>query len=314
MKTKNDLEKLLINLIEIESVSGNEKKIADFICRQLTGFSITKQIISKNRYNIYAQKGKSDIWLVAHMDTVVGKVPIKITDKSIYGRGAVDNKGNIAGAITVAKNLENINLLFTVGEEVDFAGAKKAKINGKVIILEPTSLRVKLNQRGVIVFRINTFGIQQHSSLPFNEKDNANHQMIRILNKILDFSWSNFNIGALSGGNATNIISDSSTIECSVRPKNDTEYTEIMDTLKSLSKNTKIQIVNSVPPYTSSLRVENADTESVAFFSELGFFKNGVLFGVGDDKQSHTKHEHIERSELNKFPKKLIQLINEIKK
>jgi len=314
MKTKSDIENLLIHLVKIESVSGNEKKISDFICNQLKGFRITKQKIAKNRFNIYAKKGKSDIWLMAHMDTVPGKVPIRVTNERIYGRGAVDDKGNVAGAITITRNLDDINLLFTVGEEVDFAGARKAKINGKVIVLEPTNFRIILSQRGVVIFKISTSGIQKHSSYPFLEKDNANHQMIRVLNRILDFNWSNFNIGALSGGIATNVVSDKSTVECSVRPKSLKEYKEIIAELRNLGKKTNIEMVNSTPPFISSLRPKNADLKQIAFFSELSFFKDSVLFGVGDNRQAHTKNEYIKRSDLNKFPKKILELIKELKK
>lgn len=312
MKARSDIENLLVNLINIESVSGNEKEIADYICTQLNDFSITKQRVAKNRYNICAKKGKTDIWLVVHMDTVPGQIPLKITEEKIYGRGSIDNKGNIAGAIIASKNLKDINLLFTVGEEVDFVGAQKANIKGKVIVMEPTEFKLRTKQCGVIVFKINTFGIQKHSSLKFTEKENANHQMIRILNKLLDFKWSNFNVGALSGGIAANVVSGKSTIECSVRPRNMNEYTNILKQLKKMN-NKNIQIMNAIAPYNSSLTLLNANTEPASFFSELSFFENGVLFGVGSIKQAHTKDEYVKRSDLNNLPTKLIALINTLK-
>src|SRR3989344_1921476 len=110
------IEQLLIRLIRVPSPSGQEKNIGEFIIQQLKNFKIQKQTVAKNRFNIIAKKGISKKWLVAHMDTVPGNMPIKITKDHISGRGACDNKQSIAASILVGETLDNINLLFTVGE------------------------------------------------------------------------------------------------------------------------------------------------------------------------------------------------------
>ena len=49
------MEKLLFNLLKIQSYSGDEKKIADFIILKLKGFKIKRQFVAKNRFNIIAR-------------------------------------------------------------------------------------------------------------------------------------------------------------------------------------------------------------------------------------------------------------------
>ena len=70
-----EIEKLLLDFLHIESITGNEKKFADKVAEKLEGFDVKKQWISKTRYNIIAKKGKSKTWIVAHLDTVPGVVP-----------------------------------------------------------------------------------------------------------------------------------------------------------------------------------------------------------------------------------------------
>lgn len=306
------IEKLLVDLIKIESVSGNEKNIGEFICTVLRGFKIVRQKISKERFNIIASKGKSDLWLIAHMDTVPGVVPLKVTKDKIYGRGAVDNKGNIAGVIIAAQQLENINLLFTIGEEVDFVGAKVNNIKGKVIVMEPTNSRIKLNQCGLIVLQIITIGKQEHSSINFQESDNANHTMVRVLNQLLDYKWNGLNISPIQGGFAPNVVADKCVVNISIRPKTKKDYDKILEKLKHLSQSIFIEIKNSIPPYSSNLSIKKADIEPVSFFSELVFFQSGVLFGAGDIKQAHSKDEYIKRSELRKLPANLLDLVDKL--
>jgi acetylornithine deacetylase/succinyl-diaminopimelate desuccinylase-like protein len=303
------IESLLLELLKIPSISGNEKGIADFIVQNLEGFKIEKQFISKNRFNIIARKGDSDVWLVGHLDTVSGAVPIKITKDKIYGRGACDNKGNLAGAILVGKKLKNINLLFTVGEEVDFAGAEKVKIRGsKIIVLEPTRLKVLTGQLGIIAYSILTKGREKHTSLPFISTESAIHEQMKIYNYLEEKNFNAFNVGKIIGGLADNVVAGSAMMDISLRPKNMKEYAQALKTFKLLSKlfNCKVVLKHKYAPFFSNLLIVGGTAQ---FFSEMQFFKNSLLFGAGDIKQAHTDKEYISRSQLAALEKGLVKII-----
>ena len=62
-------------------------------------------------------------------------------------------------------------------------------------------------------------------------------------------------------------------------------------------------------PYVSSLSKKGG---IVPYLSEMGFFKNSLLFGVGNIKQAHTKDEFVLRKDLNLLEEKLGDLIRDI--
>jgi acetylornithine deacetylase/succinyl-diaminopimelate desuccinylase-like protein len=245
------------------------------------------------------------------MDTVPPFFPARITSEKIFGRGAIDNKGNIAGAIIAARQLQNINLLFTVGEEKNSDGAKKANIKGKVIILEPMNFEVRTAQCGVVAVRLVTKGDQKHSSLLTKKSENAIHVLVEILECLSKKNWHCFNVGMIKGGVAPNIVAGSAEAEFSVRPKSRKEFEEILETIKALKVVKKV-IINKMPPFRSSFSEKNISPEPVSFFSELSCFKNGLLWGVGDIAQAHTLTEFIRRNDLRKLPDKLIALIKSL--
>lgn len=314
-KVMTDIEKLLLELLNIPSISGQEKAIGQFLVSELNDFKIKKQFISKERFNIIAKKGKSDIHIVVHMDTVPGVVPIKITKDKIFGRGAIDNKGNIAGAIMAGKKLENINLIFTVGEEVDFAGAKELANHkksfigeqGKFIIMEPTEMKVMRGQRGLIAAEIITKGIQRHSSLKFEKEESAVFNLINALNIFYQKNWTAFNALVVQAGEVSNIIAPYAKAKINTRPKNLEEYKKIIAFLKNFKKkNVKIEMREVIEPYLSPLIREGG---IVPFLSEMAFFENSVLFGVGNIILAHSVNEYVLRKELNKLEKNLLALI-----
>jgi acetylornithine deacetylase len=302
-----EIEKLLINLIKIPSVSGNEKLIGEFIISRLNDFKITKQNAGKDRFNIIAKKGISSKWLVTHMDTVPGELPLRITKDKIFGRGACDNKQSIAGSILVGNKIKNINLLFTVGEETDFIGARLARKNAIkgdfVIVQEPTDFKVITSQRGIIEFEITTKGKSGHSSA--EKIKNANHKLIKVLTDLEKNKWSSFNIGVLSGGVAANVVAVSATATVSVRPKNIIEYKSVIEALKKIEN--KVKIKNCFRPYKNKLFFPEKECRC---FTEMFFFKNSILFGAGNIKLAHSDQENISRKQLNLLPLKLIELLS----
>ena len=86
-------------LLNIPSVSGEEKEIAEFLVDRLSRtFKVETQNVGNN-FNILATCGKPDIILTTHMDTVPGLLEIKEDNDYLYGRGACDTKGIIAAMV-----------------------------------------------------------------------------------------------------------------------------------------------------------------------------------------------------------------------
>lgn len=99
----------LKKLISINSISGNEKEIGDFIIdyTKALGYSMKRQKVSRKRYNLILEKGEGERCLIlnTHLDTVsTSSSQWKKTDSfkpreikgKIYGLGTSDAKAQIA--------------------------------------------------------------------------------------------------------------------------------------------------------------------------------------------------------------------------
>jgi len=109
--------KILGDLIRIQSVNPHygedaqgERDVADYIEARLlkAGLKVTRQQVSEGRDNIIAEirigKPQSALLFEAHMDTVsIGNMKDALVpryqDGKLYGRGACDTKGALAGMI-----------------------------------------------------------------------------------------------------------------------------------------------------------------------------------------------------------------------
>jgi acetylornithine deacetylase len=72
---KSELLYLHRKLVEIESISGNEKRVGDWLAPYLEehGLTVEKQHVSKDRFNLLAYPGKESktkILVTSHIDTV----------------------------------------------------------------------------------------------------------------------------------------------------------------------------------------------------------------------------------------------------
>jgi acetylornithine deacetylase len=84
-----NLFELTRRLISIPSISGGEKDVVEFLSRYLSdrGFEIDLQEVERDRFNLYAGRGRADVVLSTHTDTVP---PISNSGKttSSYTAGA----------------------------------------------------------------------------------------------------------------------------------------------------------------------------------------------------------------------------------
>ena len=122
-------------LIDIESLSGNEAAVGNYLYGEISrlGYQTRKIAVEGNRFDLYAtsqEEPNPEIVFSTHMDTVPPFIASSEDALRIYGRGACDAKGIIAAQIAAAEKLKRdgvyVGLLFVVGEERDSLGAKVA--------------------------------------------------------------------------------------------------------------------------------------------------------------------------------------------
>jgi acetylornithine deacetylase len=202
-------------LIEIDSISGNEHDVANYLEHYLTSrnFTVEKQKVgpletsvnrsyqgsshkTRQRYNILAYPGNvrsTRILLSSHIDTVPPYLPYELREHGqIWGRGSVDDKACVA---TQTKAIEallasgevqvgDVALLFVVGEEVGGDGMKRANDLGltweTVIFGEPTELKLAAGHKGFMSFVVQATGKAGHSGYPWLG-ENANSMLMPAL-------------------------------------------------------------------------------------------------------------------------------------
>ncbi|MHA2390243.1 MAG: M20/M25/M40 family metallo-hydrolase [Candidatus Hodarchaeales archaeon] len=171
-ETKDRMIKLTQNLIAIPSPPGKEDAIRAYVKNEMESIGLD-EIVIDGMGNIYGRlgEGKHSIALDCHMDTVdIGNLekwvhdPFGglITDGIIYGRGASDQKGGLASALSAIRIIKEIGLpkdlklilVGSVGEEeheglnwqylVEVEGIKP----DFVILTEPTNLEIAIGQKG----------------------------------------------------------------------------------------------------------------------------------------------------------------------
>ncbi|MBA2247906.1 MAG: M20/M25/M40 family metallo-hydrolase, partial [Chloroflexia bacterium] len=96
-----DIE-LLRGLVDIESLSGRESAAVGYLRSSMAsrGFEILESEAGSAVGTI--GEGARHIVLLGHIDTVPGRIPVRIEDGTLWGRGAVDAKGPLATFVAAA--------------------------------------------------------------------------------------------------------------------------------------------------------------------------------------------------------------------
>ncbi|KAF3005797.1 hypothetical protein E8E13_007718 [Curvularia kusanoi] len=246
--TSKELLALHKKLVDIESISENELEVGIWLASYLkdNGFTVERQEVAKDRYNILAYGSKRDttILLSSHIDTVPPYWPYyynKTTDV-IGGRGSVDAKASVAAQILAVMGLkeegeakflrDDISLLFVVGEEAGGEGMKAFSAWDKrpqydiVIFGEPTEGKLVCGHKGILGFEIHATGKAAHSGYPWLGVS-ANDIMAETLAVLLELRqhlpWSEkygnttMNFGRIQGGVAANVVAETSSAKIATR-------------------------------------------------------------------------------------------------
>ncbi len=250
---RNEVSKLLSDLVKVPSVTGSEGDAARFLkewCDK-NGLPCELQQVSGDRYNVIVKiqgsTGKSTIHFDGHIDTypmtdewnksLVGK----ITRERIYGIGSVDDKGGTVAMLVAAKSIMNLgietegNIILTAvpGHLEGGSGVRKLVEKGFKadvgIVCEPTTMKIITCHMASLYFEIVTKGVPALDTYKENGV-NAILHMTRIISELqrLEKSYQKkyrhpilgvplVNIGKINGGFRHNIVPDECRLAFSIR-------------------------------------------------------------------------------------------------
>jgi len=306
-------------LVDIESTTGNEGRVGDFLHRELSrlGYRASKMPVEGERCNVFAtspQQAQPKIVFSTHMDTVPPFIPSSEDDAKIYGRGACDAKGIIAAQIAAAERLRQegiyVGLLFVVGEEKDSLGAKVANqqspgckflVNG-----EPTENKMASASKGTLRVEISATGRMAHSAYP-ELGESAIDKLLEALNRLRAIKLpsvegigpSTVNIGVIEGGRAPNVIPDRARAQLLYRlvGPSDKLREEIVRSVAGLAT---AEFVLEIP-FVLLRALEGLPTMVAAFTTDIPWLSNWgepLLVGPGSIHVAHTEGEYIEKRQL----------------
>ncbi|MBK5277102.1 MAG: M20/M25/M40 family metallo-hydrolase [Desulfuromonadales bacterium] len=194
------LRRTLLEMLDIYSPSGKEEDIQIYLEDLLirAGFSVERQIVEEDRYNLRATMGTGEprLYLVGHVDTVpawdLEEFGASEEDDIIRGLGSADMKGGCAAMLEAwlalaeafpAAERPAVGLLLVVGEEEngDGSAAFLERFHPPwVVVGEPTGLSACFAHYGYMEADFVTRGRRSHSSLP-ELGHNAVESMLQLL-------------------------------------------------------------------------------------------------------------------------------------
>jgi succinyl-diaminopimelate desuccinylase len=251
MINKSRLIKLTKKLLSIDSQNppGNEVAIADVVARDMKSLGLEVKVVSykKDRPNVIATLRGSlprkpaaaeALLLTPHMDTVpigtgwkynpLGK---QIVQGRIYGRGASDDKGNLACSMEVIRSLvkdgfrpcKDLILAATADEETgSHLGIKPLLQKGVLkprlaLVLDSVDFDTVIAQKGLLHMRVQVFGKKAHGATNWMGV-NAIEQSARIIRRLKKhecvfkkhdlLNHPTVNIGTIKGGDKVNMVAD----------------------------------------------------------------------------------------------------------
>ena len=308
-------------LVDIESISGNETAVGNYLYGELCriGYHTRKMPVEGDRFNVYAKhEEQSDpaITFSTHMDTVPPFIPSSEDEANIYGRGSCDAKGIIAAQIAAAERLRRegiyVGLLFVVGEERDSLGAKIANdhaprgckflVNG-----EPTENRIALASKGTLRVEVTARGKMAHSAYP-ELGDSAIDKLIPALTRLRAMPLPSdpqvgpctLNIGLIEGGRAPNVIPDYAHADLLYRLIGPTQ-----ELRKQILTTAGDQVEVMFPlelPFLRFRTVDGLPTMIAKFTTDiprLTKWGDPLLVGPGSIHVAHTEGEYIEKKQLH---------------
>ena len=327
-----DAVTLTEDLVNIESVSGNEEAIADAVEAALRALSHLEVGRFGNTVVARTDQGHDERVVIAgHLDTVPlnDNLPARHDGKNLHGLGACDMKGGCAIALRIAATMpvtnRDVTFLFYECEEVE-ADRNGLKLLGDshpelleadfAILMEPSDAVVEAGCQGTMRVDVITRGERAHSARSWKGV-NAIHGASDVLARLTAYQprkpvidgleyHEGLNAVFISGGVAGNVLPDECRVSINYRFAPGRSEEEALAHMKDVFDGFEIEVSDSAPSAMPGLSVPAA----AAFIAAVGGVANpkfgwtdvarfsqlgipAVNFGPGDPHLAHKQEEFV---------------------
>jgi succinyl-diaminopimelate desuccinylase len=320
-------------LVDIESVSGDEKEITDAVEAALRTAAHLDVVRVGNVVRAGTSLGRpTRVILAGHLDTVPlhDNFPSTVDDSVIRGCGSADMKSGDAVALhlamTVPEPAFDVTYLFYDCEEVEGARNGLFLVSRShpgwldadfAVLLEPTHGVVEAGCQGTMRATIRTRGRRAHSARSWHGS-NAIHAAGEVLRRLEGYQprratidgceyREGLNAVAIRGGVAGNVVPDGCDIEVNYRFAPDRSEAAALDHVREVFDGYELQVNDSAPgalPGLSSpvaqqfVAAVGADPVGKLGWTDVSRFASlgvpALNFGPGDPNLAHTREESVE--------------------
>ena len=339
-----DAVQLTEDLVNIESVSGNEQEIADAVeaaLRDLDHLEVQRfghTIVARTHHG-HAER----VVIAGHIDTVPlnANLPARRDEQALHGLGTCDMKGGVAIALRLAATMpvtnRDVTYLFYECEEVE------AERNGLqllsqshpdlleadfAILMEPSDGVVEAGCQGTLRVDVRVKGVRAHSARSWTGV-NAIHGAADVLARLNAYEprrpvidgleyHEGLNAVFISGGVAGNVLPDECMVSVNYRFAPDRSVDEAYAHMREVFDGFEIELSDSAPAAMPGLSVPAA----AAFVEAVGGRANpkfgwtdvarfsglgipAVNFGPGDPHLAHKQDEFVPLDQITTVEQQL---------
>jgi succinyl-diaminopimelate desuccinylase len=329
---------LTAQLVDIESVSGDEQRLADLVEAALQQPHLTvdrmgNNVVARTRFG-----RDQNVLLAGHLDTVpiADNLPSRRDGELLFGCGTSDMKSGVAVILHLAATLaspsydvtyvlydneevaaESNGLGHLVREHRDWLQADLA------ILMEPTNGLIEAGCQGTLRVDIPLHGKRAHSARSWLG-DNAIHAAAPVLAALSSYQARDVDIDgcvykeglqavSISGGIAGNVIPDAATVTVNFRFAPDRSEEQALAHVREVFDGYELTVTDTSPGARPGLTAPAAKHfveavgevpvakygwTDVARFSELGI--PALNYGPGDPNLAHTREEHVDLRRVTK--------------
>ncbi len=323
---------LTARLVDIESMSGAERRLADAIAGALR--PLPHLTVSRDGNAVVARTdlGRSQrVVLAGHIDTVpvAGNVPSRVAGGRLYGCGSSDMKSGVAVqlrlAALVTEPAMDVTYVFYDCEEIEserngllrLSRTKPELLAGDfAVLLEPTDGIVEGGCQGTLRAEVTVSGERAHSARSWMGK-NAVHEAARVLEVLRAYQprrpevdglayREGLNAVGISGGVAGNVIPDECVVTVNFRFAPDRTAEQAADHVREVFGEWQVMITDVAsgarpglrhPAAASFVAATGGTPRAKLGWTDVARFDAlgipAVNFGPGDPLLAHTRGEHV---------------------
>jgi succinyl-diaminopimelate desuccinylase len=328
-----DVEGLTAALVDIPSVSGDERRLADAVTAALE--ALPHLTVRRDGDTVVASTnlGRAErVVLAGHLDTVpiADNVPSRREGTLLHGCGSTDMKSGVAVQLRLAATLpapnRDVTYVFYECEEVEAARNGLGRVAREhpdwlaadlAVLLEPTDGEVEGGCQGTLRVEVVLEGRRAHSARSWLG-DNAVHRAADLLGRLAAYRSREVAIDGLTyreglnavrvaGGVAGNVVPDRCVVTINYRFAPDRDEAAALAWLEEYLAGYSPRVVDSAPGALPGLSVPAAADFVAAVGGEprakygwtdvARFSALGVPalnFGPGDPNLAHTRDEYVE--------------------